>query len=83
MPYSTIHQHNPCLQISIRDSKFGEALVAVTRQTSGGYVLGFRADPPERLPRLHAELLALHQAYTERPIFGVEMNWGTEVKVIA
>ncbi|KAG7309428.1 hypothetical protein JYU34_005397 [Plutella xylostella] len=72
MPYITIEN------ISIRDSKFGEALVIVTRQSSGGYVLGFRADPPDRLRPLLQELTTLHQAYTEQPIFGVEMNWGNE-----
>ncbi|XP_026500232.1 Bardet-Biedl syndrome 5 protein homolog [Vanessa tameamea] len=73
MPYITIES------IAIRDSKFGEALVIVIRATSGGYVLGFRADPKEKLRPLLTELQTLHQAYTERPVFGVEMNWGTEV----
>ncbi|XP_026332343.1 Bardet-Biedl syndrome 5 protein homolog [Hyposmocoma kahamanoa] len=72
MPYITIES------ISMRDSKFGEALVLVVRPTSGGYVLGFRADPQERLKHLHNELTALHQAYNEKPIFGVEMNWDNE-----
>ncbi|XP_053615543.1 Bardet-Biedl syndrome 5 protein homolog [Plodia interpunctella] len=72
MPYITIES------ISMKDSKFGEALVFVVRQESGGYVLGFRADPTERLRPLLAELRALHQAYNERPIFGVEMTWGNE-----
>lgn len=66
-------------QIAIRDSKFGQALVFVVRQSSGGYVLGFRADPVERLRPLLMELQALHQAYSERPIFGVEMYWDNEV----
>ncbi|XP_045503852.1 Bardet-Biedl syndrome 5 protein homolog isoform X1 [Colias croceus] len=72
MPYITIDS------ISIRDSKFGDALVIHVRPTSGGYVLGFRADPKERLPALLSELQALHQAYTEKPVFGVEMNWHHE-----
>jgi hypothetical protein len=42
-------------------------------------VLGFRADPRERLRPLLSELLSLHQAYTEKPIFGVEMTWANEV----
>ncbi|KAL4708016.1 hypothetical protein ACJJTC_014536 [Scirpophaga incertulas] len=68
----------PLEKISIRDSKFGEALVFVVRPSSGGYVLGFRADPKDRLRPLLTELQALHQAYTEKPIFGVEMTWGNE-----
>lgn len=51
----------------------------VVRPTSGGYVLGFRADPRERLRPLLTELKALHQAYTEKPIFGIEVTWNNEV----
>lgn len=69
MPYVTIDN------VSIRDSKFGSALVIVIRPSSGGYVLGFRADPAERLRMLLQELVVLHKAYNDRPIFGVEFNW--------
>ncbi|CAB3233117.1 unnamed protein product [Arctia plantaginis] len=72
MPYITIES------ISVRDSKFGEALVFVVRPSSGGYVLGFRADPRERLRPLLTELQALHRAYTEKPIFGIELIWNNE-----
>ncbi|CAF4880895.1 unnamed protein product [Pieris macdunnoughi] len=72
LPYITIES------ISIRDSKFGNALVVHVRPTSGGYVLGFRADPQERLSSLLSELQMLHQAYTEKPIFGVETNWNQD-----
>ncbi|XP_014357876.2 Bardet-Biedl syndrome 5 protein homolog [Papilio machaon] len=71
MPYITIES------ISIRNSKFGEALVVVVHAWSGGYVLGFRTEP-SRLRPLLAELQTLHHAYTEKPIFGVEINWGNE-----
>ncbi|XP_041982910.1 Bardet-Biedl syndrome 5 protein homolog [Aricia agestis] len=74
MPYITIES------ISIRDSKFGDALVIVTRAAAGGYVLGFRADPRERLAGLATELQTLHQAYSERPNLGVEMTWDTKVR---
>ncbi|CAK1594152.1 unnamed protein product [Parnassius mnemosyne] len=73
MPYITIES------ITIRNSKFGDALVIVIHASSGGYVLGFRADPHERLQPMLSELQTLHQAYTEKPIFGVEMNWATEI----
>ncbi|KAJ0172065.1 hypothetical protein K1T71_012038 [Dendrolimus kikuchii] len=72
MPYITIDN------ITVRESKFGKALVFVIRQSSGGYVLGFKADPAERLPPLLTELKALHQAYTDKPIFGLEINWEQE-----
>ncbi|XP_063538874.1 Bardet-Biedl syndrome 5 protein homolog [Cydia strobilella] len=72
LPYLTIDS------ISTRDSKFGEALVISARQNSGGYVLGFRADPKERLHSLRDELKELHRAYSERPVFGVELNWNEQ-----
>lgn len=33
----------------MRDSKFGHALVVETTPSSGGYILGFRVDPKEKL----------------------------------
>ncbi|XP_068619832.1 Bardet-Biedl syndrome 5 protein homolog [Battus philenor] len=71
MPYITIES------ITVRKSKFGETLVMVVHAWAGGYVLGFRTEP-SRLQPLLAELQTLHQAYTEKPIFGVEMDWGNE-----
>ncbi|VVC88199.1 unnamed protein product [Leptidea sinapis] len=68
----------PLEKITIRDSKFGDALVIVVRPTSGGYVLGFRADPHDRLHPLLEELQTLHQAYTDKPVFGVEIKWNNE-----
>lgn len=66
-------------QITVRDSKFGEALVLSARPQSGGYILGFRLDPQERLSSLLSELQALHKAYNEQPIFGLEVTWENEV----
>ncbi|KAI4466943.1 bardet-biedl syndrome protein 5 [Holotrichia oblita] len=43
--------------IKIRDSKFGIALVVISTEESGGYILGFRIDPPEKLQNLYKELL--------------------------
>ncbi|XP_068152716.1 Bardet-Biedl syndrome 5 protein homolog [Drosophila tropicalis] len=64
----------PYLQIEslrIRDSKYGPALVIQTAETGGGYVLGFRIDPAERLNELYKELCSLHAIYSEQPDFGV------------
>lgn len=66
----------PYLQMStvvLRDSKFGTALVVSSSTHSGGYVLGFKMDPEERLRRTHKELCALHQVYSKCPIYGVEL----------
>ncbi|XP_037923710.1 Bardet-Biedl syndrome 5 protein homolog isoform X2 [Hermetia illucens] len=57
--------------IKIRESKYGPALVIQTSETGGGYVLGFRIDPPERLTRVYQELKSLYAIYSETPNFGI------------
>lgn len=60
--------------IKIRDSKFGLALVIESSQMSGGYVLGFRIDPVEKLHEAAKEIQSLHSVYSNNPIFGVEFE---------
>lgn len=60
------------LKVKTRDSKFGMALVIESSESSGGYVLGFRVDPPEKLEQVRKELSSLLLLYSETPIFGVE-----------
>jgi hypothetical protein len=43
----------------------------------GGYVLGFRIDPIEKLQSVCQELTALHKAFTREPDFGVEVNFAS------
>lgn len=65
----------PYMQIKtlkVRDSKFGYALVLETFARSGGYILGFRIDPKEKLDEAFKELVNLHQVYATTPNFGVE-----------
>lgn len=65
----------PYIQIKnviLRNSKFGKALVMETMTRAGGYILGFRIDPVERLNALHKELSSLFKAYRTNPVFGVE-----------
>lgn len=65
----------PYLQIrsiKIRDSKFGLALVIESSQQSGGYVLGFKIDPVEKLRESIKEINSLHKVYSASPIFGVD-----------
>ena len=47
---------------------------------SGGYVLGFRIDPPEKLKETAKEIQNLHRIYSACPIFGIEFE--IEDKVI-
>ncbi|XP_074858229.1 BBSome complex member BBS5 isoform X2 [Carettochelys insculpta] len=58
--------------IKIRDSKFGLALVIESSQQSGGYVLGFKIDPVEKLQEAVKEINSLHRVYSASPIFGVD-----------
>ncbi|KAK2561305.1 Bardet-Biedl syndrome 5 protein-like protein [Acropora cervicornis] len=60
--------------VKIRDSKFGLALVLETSHQSGGYVLGFRIDPAERLQEAAKEIQSLQKVYSASPIFGVEFE---------
>ncbi|KAK3282283.1 Bardet-Biedl syndrome 5 protein [Cymbomonas tetramitiformis] len=58
--------------IRIRDSKFGPALVIETTPRSGGYILGFRVDPQERMRDIYKEIHSLWQVFSVNPIFGVD-----------
>mmetsp|Transcript_7026 Transcript_7026/g.8039 ORF Transcript_7026/g.8039 Transcript_7026/m.8039 type:complete len:358 (+) Transcript_7026:317-1390(+) len=60
--------------IRIRDSKFGPALVIETTPRSGGYILGFRVDPQERMRDIYKEIQSLWQVFSVNPIFGVEFT---------
>ncbi|XP_031816361.1 Bardet-Biedl syndrome 5 protein isoform X2 [Sarcophilus harrisii] len=65
----------PYLQIrsiKVRDSKFGLALVIESFQQSGGYVLGFKIDPVEKLQESVKEINSLHRVYSASPVFGVD-----------
>ncbi|KAJ6649131.1 Bardet-Biedl syndrome 5 protein like [Pseudolycoriella hygida] len=65
LPYMQIRS------IRVRESKYGPALVVSTLDTAGGYVLGFRIDPPERLREVYKEMASLFAIYSSTPIFGV------------
>eukprot|EP00795_Rhopilema_esculentum_P014110 gene14110-5101_t len=60
--------------VKVRDSKFGLALVLETTQQSGGYVLGFRVDPFEKLQDTVKEIQNLYRVYSACPIFGIEFE---------
>ena len=46
---------------------------------SGGYVLGFRIDPEERLHDVCKQIQSLHKVYSACPIFGVEYEFEEKV----
>ncbi|KAI4489566.1 hypothetical protein M0802_011003 [Mischocyttarus mexicanus] len=66
MPYLSI------ASVTIRNSKFGPTLVVLSDENSGGYVLGFRINPIQKLNTLHKEINILITAYNKSPIFGVD-----------
>jgi len=57
--------------IKVRESKFGKALVLETFARAGGYVLGFKIDPAEKLQGIFTELVHLHEVFATNPAFGV------------
>ncbi|VVC27902.1 Hypothetical protein CINCED_3A022341 [Cinara cedri] len=57
--------------IKIRESKFGEVLVIETNGYSGGFTLGFRIDPKDRLRTITKELSSLFRIHAQLPEFGV------------
>ncbi|KAI1305892.1 Bardet-Biedl syndrome 5 -like protein [Halotydeus destructor] len=68
--------------IKLRESKFGVALVIESTEASGGYVLGFRIDPADKLQSVHSELLNLYNVHASNPSFGVELALDAEGMVL-
>lgn len=60
--------------IRVRESKFGRALVLETFAKAGGYILGFRVDPQDRIAEVYQEINSLFQIYSTTPIFGVDFS---------
>lgn len=60
--------------VKVRDSKFGPAFVIETSNQAGGYVLGFRVDPPEKLQEVFKEVSSLWKLYGNNPIIGVDFQ---------
>lgn len=46
---------------------------------SGGYVLGFKIDPVEKLQEAVKEINTLHRVYSANPIFGVDYEMEEKV----
>lgn len=59
------------IAIKIRDTKFGTVMVIETSESSGGYLLGFRIDPEEKLQSTFKEVSSLYSVYSSAPVFGV------------
>ncbi len=57
--------------IRVQNSKYGEALVLETSESSGKYLLGFRIDPVSKLASLAKKIVQLWKISYENPIYGV------------
>ena len=58
----------------VKESKFGKALVISSRASAGGYVLGFRIDPSDRLQDVCKEVRSLLAVHGANPLFGVSFT---------
>lgn len=68
--------------LRLRDSKFGRALVLETFAKAGGYILGFRVDPQDKVNDVFKEIQSLFQVYFTAPIFGVDFSVEAETPEI-
>jgi hypothetical protein len=48
---------------------------------AGGYVLGFRIDPVEKLNEVMKEIHSLYRVYSANPIFGVQYQVEDRVSI--
>jgi Bardet-Biedl syndrome 5 protein len=64
--------------LRVRESKFGRALVLETFAKAGGYILGFRVDPQDRINEVYQEVHSLYQIYSVTPMFGVDFTLEAE-----
>ena len=61
-------------KVRVKESKFGKALVVETQPRCGGYILGFKIHPPEKLDGVLDEILSLFNLFSKAPIFGVDFH---------
>ena len=43
---------------------------------AGGYILGFRIDPQDKINDVYNEINSFYMVYSEAPIFGVDFSLG-------
>ncbi|XP_076243056.1 Bardet-Biedl syndrome 5 protein isoform X2 [Calliopsis andreniformis] len=67
--------------ITIKNSKFGPSLVIVSTESNGGYVLGFRVTPLQKLHVLYKEILTFFQTFEKNPMFGVDYTFEHEASL--
>ena len=72
-----------CGRNVIRRCRWWHALVVETSSESGGFVLGFRIDPYEKLADVYKEIKTLHEVFTSNPLFGVKYTVEEKTESIA
>eukprot|EP00055_Hartaetosiga_balthica_P002922 m.5774 g.5774 ORF g.5774 m.5774 type:complete len:269 (-) comp2474_c0_seq1:275-1081(-) len=60
--------------ITIKKSKFGQALVVKTTATANSLSIGFRIDPKEKLEKTHRRINRLFRLFHSAPIYGVDFD---------
>ncbi|GAB1601145.1 Bardet-Biedl syndrome 5 protein homolog [Argonauta hians] len=69
--------------VKIQPSKYGLALTISVSEQSGGYLMGFRVDPQEKLKEIAKEVHSLLQASNMSPNFGVTYENNKQDLVLA
>ena len=59
-------------------TKFGPVLVVMTTQLSGGFTLGFRIDPQEKMDDVYKELSSVWAIFSKKPLLGISCNFDLE-----
>ncbi|ESN92694.1 hypothetical protein HELRODRAFT_108097 [Helobdella robusta] len=62
------------IDVKVKDSKFGRAIVFEITKQGGGYILGFRIDPVEKLQAVFREVRKLYKMFTHNPNYGIECS---------
>lgn len=68
--------------VKVRDSKFGTALVIESSWRSGGYVLGFRIDPEDKVRTVAKEITKKIHLFMKSPVFGVQFSVESDKKEV-
>eukprot|EP00039_Didymoeca_costata_P002624 m.61518 g.61518 ORF g.61518 m.61518 type:complete len:352 (+) comp11421_c0_seq1:191-1246(+) len=62
------------LNLSHKDTKYGKTMVVKCTKTGGGYTLGFRIDPPERVVEVTTQVTGMLGIFKATPILGVDFQ---------
>mgnify|MGYP002883336526 FL=1 len=70
--------HIQIKSLKTTSTKFGPVLVVMTTQISGGFTLGFRIDPQEKMDDVYKELSSVWAIFSKKPLLGINCNFDLE-----